>query len=374
MHCPRCDAQIESTYATCPHCGEEIGQVTAPTPAQRRAGPRKRLSLPIDDTRVTPTPAPTTVPKRSYELRPLPHLVAFVSVGIIVSLIAIVVLNHLLLGGGQTKQPDSQSPNPSNSLGGPHIFPTATQPKPQPTTISRAPTVPAQPLSPTPTLPVVTVATAVDSGSTPTADPTLKTPTPNTPAPGSFVDRQLPFNNVGTSSDSNTSIANYDNLGNSYSLEQLQIAGITPGAIVILDNRSFYWPAFQPGTPDNVVAAGQTITFDRPVNGNTLALLGGAIYGPVSATATITYADGTTQTIMLTYTDWVLNCANSPPSSVNTMVITMPYRNLPNNEHEQCTTGIFESVFPLNATKAVVSLTLPQQGELHINALTITNG
>ena len=94
------------------------------------------------------------------------------------------------------------------------------------------------------------------------------------------------INNTGISDDANASAANLDGGGASYSAQALAAAtpSLTPGATITHDGLTFTWPTAQPGTPDNVVAGGQTVPLTG--GGSTLGLLGTGDYGTASGTAT----------------------------------------------------------------------------------------
>ena len=119
------------------------------------------------------------------------------------------------------------------------------------------------------------------------------------------------YNNTGASDDTNTSLANYDYGGYSYSAQALHAAGITPGNTVTFNNATFTWPGALSGVANNYIVQGQIVPV-TPVNGaQTLAFLGSATNGNTSGTATITYTDGSTQTFTLGMSDWTLGGGKS---------------------------------------------------------------
>jgi uncharacterized repeat protein (TIGR01451 family) len=168
-----------------------------------------------------------------------------------------------------------------------------------------------------------------------------------------FASLSSAFDNPGISDDSNPSKGNLDGGGFSYSAQALAAAGgLTPGASVTHDGITFTWPNAQPGTPDNVVAGGQTV----PVSGSgaTLGLLGSGDYGAASGTGTVTYADGTTQQFDITFPDW---WSNTAPSGGD-ILVTEPYLNTPTGKLTQATSIYYIGV-PLQKGKAVRYVTLP---------------
>ena len=160
------------------------------------------------------------------------------------------------------------------------------------------------------------------------------------------------FTNPGISDDSNTSAGNLDGGGFSYSAQALAAAGLTPGATITHDGVTFTWPNAQPGTPDNVVAGGQTIALSG--SGTTLGLLGSGDYGTASGSGTITYTDGTTQQFTLTLPDWWANSA--PPGG--DILATDPYINTPTGRQNQRDSVYYAGV-PLQPGKTVKYVTLP---------------
>src|SRR5262249_29114082 len=116
------------------------------------------------------------------------------------------------------------------------------------------------------------------------------------------------FNNVAVGDDGAPGTGDFDGGGASYSAQALAAAtpSLTPGATFTHDGLTFTWPNAQPGTPDNVVAGGvaggQTIAVSG--SGTTLGLIGSGDYGTPTGTATITYTDGSTQSVSVTFADW----------------------------------------------------------------------
>jgi hypothetical protein len=172
------------------------------------------------------------------------------------------------------------------------------------------------------------------------------------------------YNNTGISNDSATSAANFDGGGLSLSAQALAAAtpSLTPGGAFTHDGLSFTWPNAQAGTPDNVVALGQTIALSG--SGTTLGLVGDGDYGSASDIATITYTDGSTQTFNLGYADW---WANSPTVG-DDILTSLPYINNETGQQTQKVSVYYASV-PLQAGKTVRYLTLPNIGPASANGL-----
>jgi beta-glucosidase len=162
------------------------------------------------------------------------------------------------------------------------------------------------------------------------------------------------YDNPGVSDDANPSAGNLDGGGGSYSAQALAAGtpSLTPGATITHDGLTFSWPDAQPGTPDNVVAGGQTIALSG--SGGTLGLLGAGDYGSASGTATITYTDGSTQSFVLGYADWWSNAGEYGDD----IVTTVPYLNTTTGRNNHAVSLYYASV-PLQSGKTIRYLTLP---------------
>jgi beta-glucosidase-like glycosyl hydrolase len=181
-------------------------------------------------------------------------------------------------------------------------------------------------------------------------------------------------NNTGISDDAHPTAANLDGGGASYSAQALAAGtpSLTPGATVSHDGLTFTWPNAQPGTPDNVVASGQTVPLTG--SGSTLGLLGAGDYGTASGTATITYTDGSTQSVPLSFADWWANA----PTAGDDILTSVPYINQPTGRQNQ-RVSIYYASLPLAAGKTPQYLTLPDvsqgavtgQTAMHIFAVAI---
>lgn len=196
-------------------------------------------------------------------------------------------------------------------------------------------------------------------------------PNPN-PNPIPVTPTALPFNNSGTSNDTNAAQGNFDGVGSSYSAQTLQNAGITPGKTLTFNGVSFVWPNPAAGAPDNVQANGQTIPVTAVKGATTLAFLGSAAFGPSSGTATITYTDGSTQTFTLAFSDWTLNGGGSTPLNGDQVFATLPYRNTPGGMQLDQMPNVFYTSVALQAGKTIQSVTLPKsvnRSQIHIFAI-----
>ena len=168
------------------------------------------------------------------------------------------------------------------------------------------------------------------------------------------------FGNVGVTSDGNTGPGNVDGFGYTYSAEALATKGVVPGGPVRWQGITYTWPTASPGTPNNALAAGQTVGLIG--SSSTLGFLLTSTYA-TSGTGTVNYTDGTTQDYTVGAPSW----AEAPPDGI-TPVITMPYRNTPNNGRDNRNVYIFAAEVKLDPAKTVKSVKLPVVGsEVGVN-------
>ena len=160
------------------------------------------------------------------------------------------------------------------------------------------------------------------------------------------------FDNVGTTADSDTNAGNFDGGGLTFSQSALSAVGATPGATLTVGGVAFTWPTTAgTGSPDNVVADGQTITLSG--NGSRLGFLLAASYGPATGTGTITYTDGTTESFTLTAPDWWQGV------SAGTVALSVAHLNNPGNTTTDQPVSVFFVGVPLTASKTLASVQLP---------------
>jgi beta-glucosidase len=185
------------------------------------------------------------------------------------------------------------------------------------------------------------------------------------------------YNNTGISDNSNEAAANYDGSGDSYSAQALATATpttLTPGQQVTVGGTTFTWPSAASGTPDNVVAAGQTVSLSG--SGTDLGFIGASQNGTASGTVTVNYTDGTSKSYNLNMADWY---ANSPAVGDQLLTTTSSWNYQTNSIGAHPVSLYFGSV-PLESGKTVASVTLPtlQSGSgttaMHIFAMATGNG
>jgi hypothetical protein len=162
------------------------------------------------------------------------------------------------------------------------------------------------------------------------------------------------YSNTGISDDTNTSCANYDGDGYSYSAQALSAAGLTPGGTVSADGLTFTWPNVASCANDNILAAGQTMLVNGTAGATKLGLLESSTNGASSGPVTITYTDGTSTTETLSSSDW----ANGPGAN-ETAVATMTYRNMGSGGSQTITMYVYAATVPIDTSKTVASVTFP---------------
>ncbi|HTV42573.1 MAG TPA: putative Ig domain-containing protein [Candidatus Sulfotelmatobacter sp.] len=127
---------------------------------------------------------------------------------------------------------------------------------------------------------------------------------------------------------------------------------------------------FGPSNANDVVyCSGQTITLPAG-QFNTLQILGSAVNGAqASQTFTVTYTDNTTSTFTQNFSDWAT--PQSYPEEFT--VMTMPYRDTSSGGEQTLNVNVYGYVFVLNQTKTVKSITLPNDSDVVIMAMTLAN-
>jgi hypothetical protein len=173
------------------------------------------------------------------------------------------------------------------------------------------------------------------------------------PTASAYSSLAASFNDVGITADTNTAPGNWDGGGASFSETALTNAGAGPGAGFSSGGITYTMPNAAASTNDNTVAEGQTI--DVSGSGSSIGFLLSASYGPASGTATITYTDGSTQTVTLNAPDWF---STSAPSG-GTVAVNSTYQNRQGNTTYTHTADLFAENFGLTSGKTVASVTLP---------------
>ncbi|MEU2060169.1 GH92 family glycosyl hydrolase [Streptomyces sp. NPDC013455] len=185
-------------------------------------------------------------------------------------------------------------------------------------------------------------------------------------APGTLL---AAYDNTGVSDDDGDhDEADYDGGGWSYSRQALAAAGLTPGARATVGGLSFTWPDSPAGRPDNASAAGQTIRPAAPADA--LSFIGSAVNGDQRATAAVTYTDGSTGAVDLSFTDWTVGGGSGTVRYGNEIVARTAYRNVAGADRDPVTTYVFATQpYRAPAGKHIRSVTLPHDADIHVFTL-----
>jgi predicted alpha-1,2-mannosidase len=170
------------------------------------------------------------------------------------------------------------------------------------------------------------------------------------------------YNDIGVSSDGQDVPEGYDGSGYTYSANALATNGLTPGANITVNGVGYTWPDEAAGTLDSIWSAGQVIPLSLPAGTTTIGLLGSAIdagSGGATGTLTVSYTDGSTQQIPVTFADWTLGAGADTLPSQDTIVATTSHRNLISGPAQQVTTYIYATSAALESGETVASVTLP---------------
>ena len=185
------------------------------------------------------------------------------------------------------------------------------------------------------------------------------------------------YNNTGISDNSNEAAADYDGVGDSFSAQALAAGtptALTPGAQVTIGGTTFTWPNVAAGTPDNVVAAGQTVRLSG--SGTDLGFLGASQNGTATGTVTVHYTDGSTSSTSLNMADWYANA----PAVGNQLLTTTSSWNFQSNSLGAHPVSLYFASVPLAKGKTVAYVTLPTLENsggttaMHIFAMAIGSG
>jgi hypothetical protein len=184
-------------------------------------------------------------------------------------------------------------------------------------------------------------------------------PVPNT-AP---VSLSSVYNRTGIYTDgrSFSSSGGLDGGGSSYSANLLGTAPCWNGIVFNLGPSN---------ANDAVSCSGQVLTLPAG-NFTSVQLLGAAVDGSQSSQKFIvTYADNTTATLSQSFSDW----AGPQQYAGESLVVSLPYRNSSGGGKDLNTAvNVYNYVLPLNETNPVKSLTLPNDSNVELLAITLAN-
>ncbi|MFF0515574.1 SGNH/GDSL hydrolase family protein [Streptomyces sp. NPDC004250] len=153
---------------------------------------------------------------------------------------------------------------------------------------------------------------------------------------------------------------NFDGLGWSYAAETLPAAGPT-----VLAGAPFAFPSSAYGVQNTVTARGQTLALPE-VQARELHVLGAASGGTVEGVIAVTYADGSTTALPLSFSDWA-----GGPSSGETVAASAPYRYRAGVGRVGPSVSVYARNVPLDPARAVRSVRLPDDVRLKLFAMTV---
>ncbi|WP_329332991.1 SGNH/GDSL hydrolase family protein [Streptomyces sp. NBC_00663] len=170
------------------------------------------------------------------------------------------------------------------------------------------------------------------------------------------------FDNTAVSDDARPGEADFDGAGASLSARDLTAAGWTPGRTLTVQGARLTWPRREPGEPDNVRAAGQSVRVTG--HGDALAFLTTATEGTeVTGAGTVSYTDGTASSYRLTAPDW-------RTGPLATEAVALPHLNSPDGQLAE-KARLYVVTVPLVRGRRVASVRLPNSPGLHVFAVSV---
>lgn len=169
------------------------------------------------------------------------------------------------------------------------------------------------------------------------------------------------YNRVGIVTDGKTFSGGLDRDGDAYSSNLL-------GNSLSYNNLLF---TFGPPDVSNAVSNGATIPLPAGLY-SSLTFLGSAVNGTQkNQVFTVNYSDSTTQTFSQTLSDWH-SSSTSKNASGETTVLGMPYRDTYSGGRTAATYNLYAYSLTPNSTKSIASLTLPNNSDVVLLAVTLT--
>jgi len=168
------------------------------------------------------------------------------------------------------------------------------------------------------------------------------------------------FNAVGLAADGAAFSGGADNWGYAYSANLV-------GAAQIWNSTPF---SLGLANASNIVrCAGQTISLP-PERETQVCLLAAGVNGnQASQTFTVTYTNGTTSLFTQSLSDW----ATPQSYAGESVVTTMPYRDVSSGAQNNTTVNLYGYGFTLDNTRVAMSLTLPNNGNVVVLGVTVQN-
>jgi len=126
----------------------------------------------------------------------------------------------------------------------------------------------------------------------------------------------------------------------------------------------------RPDAPDLIACHGQVLPLPAGSHASSLWMLAAAVEGSQMAqTFTVTYKDGTTQTLVQNFSDWFLP-GGFPGES---RAVKTPYRLTAHGVKDPRSFYVYSYGFKLDGAKLVQSITLPDNANLKVFALSLAN-
>ena len=148
----------------------------------------------------------------------------------------------------------------------------------------------------------------------------------------------------------------------SYSRQALQAAGAPQGKVLSVPNSQLHFvlPAVAAGQPDNAKGDGQTVPVSLPSDATHIAFIGAGTEGNQTASATLKFSDGSTQSVDMSFPDWTLGGGGTPPAPY-VSVAASQYR-LHNGSQDPAKPYLFAApAIALPAGKTLTGVVMPQQ-------------
>ncbi|MER5219249.1 SGNH/GDSL hydrolase family protein [Streptomyces flaveus] len=170
------------------------------------------------------------------------------------------------------------------------------------------------------------------------------------------------FDNTAVSDDARPGEADFDGSGGSLSARDLTAAGWIPGRTLTVQGARLTWPRKAAGQPDNVRADGQSVRVRG--RGDALAfLVAGTAGDAATGTGVVRYANGSHSSYRLTAPDW----RRGP---LATKAVALPHVNTPGGQLAE-KARLYVVTVPLAEGRAVASVQLPRNADLHVFALSV---
>ncbi|MFK4851993.1 GH92 family glycosyl hydrolase [Microbacterium sp. ZW T6_19] len=176
--------------------------------------------------------------------------------------------------------------------------------------------------------------------------------------------------------------ANCDDQGYGYFRDKLAADGFVQGQTLTIPGTSLTYdlPAVAPGAPDNITGEGQTVKIDLGTEATQIAFVGTATEKARQPEAVLHFTDGTTQTVQISFGDWV-GASGSPAFGNSVVAVSEGRLSGTAAESSAKNTAIYATApitLDLDANgvpKIVESLTMPEEpgtlrdGRVHVFAI-----